>query len=187
MTHRQRHEEFYHVGNGVLIQYRAWIFAAAVFGLATPALACRPAPPGLIQAALAAHNEARRIVGVPPLAWSEALACGAQAWGEHLANIGGRTLAHSAPEQRDHAGENLWMGSKARYSLQQMIGSWADERRFYNGAPIGNSNFQAVGHYTQMIWRQTTKVGCEIVGSRATDILVCRYSPAGNIINQRPY
>ena len=165
----------------------AWIFAAALIGLGRPALACTPAPVGLIDAALAAHNEVRRAVGVPPLAWSQELACGAETWGEHLSRMGGTTLAHSAPEQRDHAGENLWMGTKAHYSLRQMVGSWADERRFYNGGPISNSNFQAVGHYTQMVWRQTTKVGCEIVGSRATDILVCRYSPAGNMINQRPY
>jgi hypothetical protein len=45
-------------------------------------------------------------------------------------------------------------------------------------------NWADVGHYTQMVWRTTTAVG----GARATgggnDVLVCRYSPPGNVIGE---
>jgi hypothetical protein len=44
-----------------------------------------------------------------------------------------------------------------------------------------------VGHYTQIVWRNTQSVGCALVGNGRTDFLVCRYSPAGNFYGERPY
>ena len=38
-----------------------------------------------------------------------------------------------------------------------------------------------VGHYTQVIWRATSEVGCAEATSADEDILVCRYTEAGNI------
>jgi hypothetical protein len=34
------------------------------------------------------------------------------------------------------------------------------------------------GHYSQIMWRKTTSVGCGLVGK----YLACRYSPAGNVM-----
>jgi hypothetical protein len=42
-------------------------------------------------------------------------------------------------------------------------------------------NWEDVGHYTQIVWPTTTRVGCAIASTSRTDYLVCRYSPAGNI------
>jgi hypothetical protein len=39
---------------------------------------------------------------------------------------------------------------------------------------------KTVGHYTQVIWRATTSVGCGLASDGTNDYLVCRYSPAGN-------
>jgi hypothetical protein len=33
-----------------------------------------------------------------------------------------------------------------------------------------------------MIWRGTSRVGCELRSSRSNDYLVCRYSPPGNVV-----
>jgi hypothetical protein len=33
-----------------------------------------------------------------------------------------------------------------------------------------------------MIWRGSTRVGCALRSSRNNDYLVCRYSPAGNVM-----
>ena len=34
------------------------------------------------------------------------------------------------------------------------------------------------GHFTQIVWKDTKKVGCGVAGSFA----VCRYQPAGNFL-----
>jgi len=48
-------------------------------------------------------------------------------------------------------------------------------------------NWADVGHYTQMIWKNTTAVGCAVATGGGMDPLVCRYSPSGNFIGQPVY
>ena len=42
----------------------------------------------------------------------------------------------------------------------------------------------AVGHFTQVVWKSTTKVGCGFSTCGDNDLLVCNYSPAGNFAGQ---
>ena len=37
-----------------------------------------------------------------------------------------------------------------------------------------------VAHYTQMIWKGTTNVGCAMHVAAGRTYLICRYSPPGN-------
>lgn len=47
------------------------------------------------------------------------------------------------------------------------------------------------GHYTQLVWGETTHVGCGIAryfyGKLYHTLLVCNYGPAGNINDQPVY
>jgi hypothetical protein len=44
------------------------------------------------------------------------------------------------------------------------------------------------GHYTQLVWAQTAKVGCGFVQyGKNEQLLVCNYLPAGNTIGQKMY
>lgn len=138
---------------------------------------------------LDAHNAARRDVGFPPLVWSNRLEANAAAYAAIMARS--RRFAHSgnldgAPPQ----GENLWMGTHGAYSYADMAEAWVEERQFYDGGSIDDAfaagNFGDIGHYTQIIWRRTTHVGCAISNGSDDDYLVCRYMPAGNVLGGSP-
>jgi hypothetical protein len=141
------------------------------------------APPSFADRILAAHNAERMRVGVPPLQWDQRLAVSAAAYGPTLAALG--RLKHSPKAQRPGERENLWMGQHGWFSPEQMVGGWIEERRLYRPGIFPNvsstGDWYDVGHYTQVIWRTTTRVGCALQQTRTNDYLICRYSPPGNI------
>lgn len=128
------------------------------------------------------HNRWRAEVGVPGLKWSASLAAGAQEWANHLVEQGGG-LVHSSGDY----GENLFGGSGKVWGATDAVNSWGSEKQFYNGEPIGDSNFMQVGHYTQMVWRSTTQVGCGVATANGSTVWVCRYSPPGNMTGEKPF
>jgi hypothetical protein len=66
-----------------------------------------------------------------------------------------------------------------------MVGGWASERKVYQPGvfPIVSrtGKWEDVGHYTQIIWPTTQRVGCALATNARSDYLVCRYWPAGNV------
>ncbi|WP_158702996.1 CAP domain-containing protein [Allosphingosinicella vermicomposti] len=137
---------------------------------------------------LSLHNVERRGAGVPALTWDTSLAASAAAYGPQLARYG--SLRHSPPESRAGQGENLWMGTRDAYAVEEMIGGWIGEKRIFRAGTFPNDvstsgNWSDVAHYTQMIWPGTTRVGCAVHKSARWDYLICRYAPAGNVVGQR--
>jgi hypothetical protein len=132
---------------------------------------------------LAAHNAERARAGMPPLVWDNGLGMGAAVYAQQMAFTG--VFQHSNRQARRGIGENLWMGSHAAFSFETMVGGWASEKRFFRPGIFPNNsttgNWEDVGHYTQMIWPGTTRVGCALASTARTDYLVCRYAGAGNI------
>lgn len=141
----------------------------------------------LSQRLLAAHNRERLQVGVSPLAWDHNLAASAAGHAAFLARRG--ILQHSSKVSRPGQSENLWMGTRAAYSPEQMIANWTAEKRYFRPGvfPLVSStgNWLDVSHYTQMIWPRTSRVGCAVRSNGRIDFLVCRYSPKGNRDGQR--
>lgn len=155
-----------------------------------PRTSMAPAPRGearLRDAMLTAHNAARAAVNVPPLTWDEGLARDAAAYAADLARRG--AFEHSKqPAGPTAQGENLWTGTRGAYRYDEMAGHWVAERRNYLNRPIPNisttGRFVEAGHYAQIIWSRTTRVGCALASNARDDMLVCRYSPAGNVYGQ---
>jgi len=137
---------------------------------------------------LAAHNRERAAIGVPALGWDAKLAADAAEWAAHLSAR--NRLAHAPDEgAATQEGENLWAGTANRFGLEAMVQLWIDEKRDFKPGIFPNNSrsgdIEAVGHYTQLVWRATTKVGCALAHGRQLDVLVCRYANPGNVAGDR--
>jgi hypothetical protein len=137
---------------------------------------------------LAIHNRERAEIGVPPLRWSDALAADAAAYARRLAARG--DFEHSPQDERPDQGENLAMGTLGYYSPEALAELWTEEQGGFPGGAYpdpAEDDWSDIGHYTQMVWRGTTHIGCATAAGRSNLYLVCRYAPVGNVIGERVY
>lgn len=155
-----------------------------------PVAAPREAPPSndIERRLLAAHNAERARAGVPPLRWADNLESEARVWAREL--IGTTRFAHD-PAQHGH-GENLWTGWGGRvWTPEEMIGEWIAKKANYRHGVFPDvsrtGDWNDVSHYTQVIWRDTTHVGCAVESRGDRTVLACRYAPPGNIDGRRAY
>jgi hypothetical protein len=161
---------------------------AALLTLLAGSIAAAPARSGTFASEfpariLAAHNLERTRMHMPPLVWDNDLGNGAAAYAQQMAFTG--MFQHSNRQARRGIGENLWMGTHGAFSVEAMVGGWSAEKRYFIPGVFPNNSstgdWEDVGHYTQMIWPTTTRVGCAIASTPRIDYLVCRYAAAGNI------
>ncbi|XP_048338872.1 serotriflin-like [Sphaerodactylus townsendi] len=133
------------------------------------------------------HNALRRNVDPPAknmlkMSWNEEAAANAQAWADEC------TLNHSPKARRvvgrNQCGENLFMSSGPSNWTNAII-SWYNENKFFKHGVGATPEGAVIGHYTQMAWYSTYKMGC---GSAYCPnqptfkyYYVCHYCPAGNI------
>lgn len=160
------------------------ILIAAMFGVLAFGLpASVSADPNDTAELLAAHNAYRASLGLPPLRWSDELAANAQTWADHLADIG--QLVHSG------SGQNLAMATAGTESLTQLVDLWGSEQANFTDGYFpdvsSTGNWMDVGHYSQIIWKDTTEVGCGVAENNGLDVLVCDYDPPGNVMGERAY
>jgi hypothetical protein len=100
----------------------------------------------------------------------------AQAWAD------GCKFEHSGGQ----FGENLAAGTGDAYTIASAVKSWTDEVSQYNSADPQPS------HFTQVVWKATTQVGCAVQDCSGifdasyglAHFHVCEYSPAGNVIGE---
>jgi cysteine-rich secretory family protein len=112
---------------------------------------------------------------VPDLTWSAEIEASAQTWANRC------TLSHQA---NSGYGENLFWGTADAYSPQDAVAKWYGENAAYNFATPGFST--QTGHFTQVVWRNSTQLGCAKASCKGFDYWVRRYSPAGNVADQFP-
>lgn len=141
------------------------------------------------QAALDFHNKVRKDVGVEPLEWSAELATYAQAWADHLAadNCDMKHRPRSG-EWIQKYGENIFWGSGNGYTALDASESWYSEIKDYKYGTLTSDNWYGTGHYTQMIWRNSKKIGIGVARCAGGGvIIVANYDPVGNYMGEKPY
>jgi hypothetical protein len=132
------------------------------------------------QDCISLHNRYREILGLQPLRFSQEAANVAERWATYLSNSGEFEHSHTAG-----FGENLYWVSGGSSECAKAVNAWFEEYKFYNGGKIGEGDFGAYGHFTQLIWPETTEVGCARVTVGPVSNVVCEYRPPGNFVGQR--
>ncbi len=137
-----------------------------------------------------AHNTARAGVKppadppIPPLAWSGVVADYAQSWANNC------QFMHSGGMY----GENIFAGT-GTYKPADVVMDWVSEDANYDYATNSCAGGEVCGHYTQVVWRDSTKLGCGVAmctdnspfGGGSWQFWVCDYDPPGNFDGQKPY
>ncbi|KAM9327573.1 GLIPR1-like protein 1 [Pholidichthys leucotaenia] len=147
------------------------------------------------------HNRARSNVNPPAsnmlyMTWDEALAVTARAWArfcvfEHNSHL---KDARSMHPTFTSVGENIWTAyPPSAFDTAVAIRSWVNETNVYNYSQ--NICTGICGHYTQVVWADSYKVGCAVqlcpngvhlFTQKEGVVFVCNYAPAGNR-GMRPY
>ncbi|PKA64708.1 Pathogenesis-related protein PR-1 [Apostasia shenzhenica] len=130
---------------------------------------------------LAAHNAARALVNERPMVWDKQLARTAKRWSER------RRSDCAIEHSQGPYGENLFWGSGWNWRAADAVGEWVRERDHYNLTDNSCAAGRMCGHFTQIIWSSTLRVGCgrsECFNGGV--IITCNYDPPGNYIGENP-
>jgi len=156
----------------------------------------------------AAHNAVRAMaettMSLPELTWSSELAAYAQEWADNLAKTTCQPKHRTSAElQAKGYGEN-WafftaFGGNPSDTAKSAVDMWASEKACWTFGTFWGTEkcdktcttskgTDGCGHYTQIVWRKTTQVGCGLATCGNTNsIWVCNYKVAGNFQGQVPY
>ncbi|MBU8896812.1 hypothetical protein DRW03_16315 [Corallococcus sp. H22C18031201] len=153
------------------------------------------ADPQFVQDMLTAHNAVRAgatpqpTPALPALTWDTDAETTAAKWAvqcrfEHNAN-------------RGNYGENIAAATPDLWQTEDVVTNWASEAKDYTLATNKCADGKTCGHYTQIVWRNTARLGCASqkcttnspFGSKFPnwELWVCDYAPPGNYAGQRPY
>lgn len=172
------------------------LFFSSVCGINLPDITDR----SFVDICLQEHNKARSEVRPPAtdmtfMTWDADLAVIARSWAR-------RCVFRHNPKRSEHPtfsslGENLWVISSASaFSAAHAIQDWVNEVGDYSYNGNSCREKKMCGHYTQVVWARSYKVGCAVhvcssgiegFTTRPGTNFVCNYGPAGNVIGRRPY
>lgn len=129
-----------------------------------------------------AHNAARKEVGVGPMKWDPTVAKFAESYAnKRKADC---ALEHS---HTDKYGENIALGP-GEFSGLDAVKLWVDEKADYDYKSNGCKFSKMCGHYTQVVWKKSTRLGCARVKCvNGWSFVTCNYDPPGNYIGEKPY
>ncbi|KAF9263715.1 PR-1-like protein [Marasmius fiardii PR-910] len=136
-----------------------------------------------ISSFLNAHNNDRSLHNAEPLKWSSSLASKAQEW------AAGCQFQHSDGSLSDTPyGENI-VAASGNFPVQSAVQTFIETKLQYSSLnPTYNQ-------WTQVVWKDTKELGCAVSTCDSifdqsygpATMVVCLYSPAGNVVGQIQY
>jgi len=128
-----------------------------------------------------AHNEARSEVGVQNIVWDNTVASFAQDYANQ--HKGDCQLIHSGGRY----GENL-AASTGDLSGSDAVKLWVNEKADYDYNSNTCASGKVCGHYTQVVWRNSQRLGCaKVKCDNGGTFITCNYDPPGNYVGEKPY
>ncbi|XP_067387638.1 peptidase inhibitor 16 [Emydura macquarii macquarii] len=137
------------------------------------------------------HNYYRSLVSPPAadmlkMSWAPDLEAFAKAYAEKC------IWGHN--KERGRRGENLFAITD-EMDVEVAMEQWYNEYEHYNLTASKCTAGQICGHYTQVVWANSERVGCgmqfckTLHGAEEPDLylLVCNYDPPGNVRGRKPY
>jgi len=128
-----------------------------------------------------AHNAVRKEVGMGPMTWDATVAKFAESYAHKRKDC---ALIHSHSKKY---GENIAWGTGAFTGLDA-VKLWANEKVDYDYKSNSCRPFKMCGHYTQMVWKNSIRIGCaRIKCMNGAWFVTCNYDPPGNYIGEKPF
>ncbi|XP_078506074.1 cysteine-rich secretory protein 3-like [Lissotriton helveticus] len=127
-------------------------------------------------------NEVRRSVDPPAsdmqkVVWSKEAAANAK-------KVAAKCIfKHSSAEEQligtTECGENLYKSTIPR-PWEDIIQEWFNENKDFKYGFGAINPKKMIGHYTQVVWNDSSKIGCASQQCSGFFLAVCHYAPAGN-------
>ncbi len=115
---------------------------------------------------VAAHNAKRALHGSQDVAWNTDMGDIAQAYADNF------TCSNDVEHSSSGYAENIGYGYPTPESV---VEGWYSEIEYYNWSDPSATDFDAVGHFENVLWNTTTKIGCGVNKCNGTPFIVCDY------------
>lgn len=131
------------------------------------------------------HNEKRSSVNPEAtnmlrMSWDDEVAMIAQKWADNCDTNHEKNNLQRVVPGRFSVGQNIATGAQ---NWSHAINMWHEEVKDfeYGNKESMSSLFLKIGHYTQMVWAETNKIGCGFSVCNEQNFHVCNYAPSGNL------
>jgi len=121
-------------------------------------------------------------------------------WDQELANLaafhaegciyehGNSTLDDGTPVGQN-MGRIAWQKNAGTFPAKKHVENWVLEKEYFNLDTAECEDMGLCGHYSQLLWAPTTKLGCahKFCPNMQSDMIVCNYRRAGNYPGAKAY
>ena len=139
---------------------------------------------------LRAHNDIRKSMNIPPLAWDPKLAAVAHTWAEKRRGDCDHRSHSNSPY-----GENIFMMRYREFTPRDVVEVWFKESKMYDSRAhqcrcVPEREGCECGHFLNVVWRTTKRVGCSglvYCDKQRGVYVVCEYDPPGLLSGVNPF